>query len=137
MKLSIVTPNKKIVENLSIKEVTVPIYNGELNILSGHVPLVSTLSPGALRYRTDNRPDQEEVVAISWGFLEIFPGGVNILAETAELPAEIDVKRSEKAQKVAIDKLATCALSEEGLDKYSNKLYRSLIRQQVALKVKK
>lgn len=107
--LNIVTPNKKLVDGVEMQEVFVPAHRGELNILPGHAPLVSTLDPGVLQYRLAGE-SQTHAVAISWGYVQVTPGGVNILAETAESKAEIEldmVKKELKDIEKALDEAKT------------------------------
>ena len=96
--VNIVTPSKSIVKDTEAEEVFVPGHRGELNILPGHVPLVTTLTPGVLKYRLKGSSDLKSV-AISWGYCEVTPQGVSILADTAEAKEEIDKARCEKAMK--------------------------------------
>src|SRR4051794_38488327 len=92
--LSIVTPEKKVIENVHVSEVFVPAFRGEINILPGHSPLMTTLSSGVLKYREVGKTELEHV-AISWGYCQVAPFGVQVLAETAEPKAEIDLQSAE------------------------------------------
>jgi F-type H+-transporting ATPase subunit epsilon len=89
-KLNFATPDKKIVADQELDEITLPAFRGELNILPGHSPLVTTLEAGILRYRLKNGETQK--VAIGWGYCQVSPEGVNVLAETAVESDEIDTK---------------------------------------------
>ncbi len=97
MELTLVTPEKTVLDSVAVEEVLVPGTKGEMGILPGHAPLVSTLGRGLLKYRagsptekagspTDRQkttnPFQE--VAVSWGYLEVQPDKVIVLAESAE-----------------------------------------------------
>ncbi len=128
--LNLVTPEKKLVAGQEIDEITVPAYRGELDLLPGHAPLMTTLSTGVLRYRLKGE-SQTYAVAISWGYCQVSPEGVNILAETAERPEEIDLGRAQQAQKTAEQKLASADLSVEDLGKFQNKITRALVREEV------
>ena len=80
MKLSIVTPLGKIFEG-DIKEATFPGMEGEFGVLEGHAPLVTSLQPGVI---TINKPNgKKELVAINWGYVEVTPDHVNVLADGA------------------------------------------------------
>ena len=129
--LNIVTPNKKLVAGAEMDEVFVPAFRGELNILPGHAPLVSTLSEGVLRYRLKDQAT-ETAIAISWGYVEITPSGVNILAETAELKDEIDLSRAEEALKKAESSLTEADVTPEDIEKYHRKRKRAEARISVA-----
>ena len=98
--LSLVTPEKKLVTDLEVDEVIVPGFRGQLDILPGHAPLMTTLSVGILKYRAKGSTKHESVV-VSWGYCEVHPMGVIILAETAESIEEIDKVRAEAALKRA------------------------------------
>lgn len=124
--LTLVTPQKKIVEGASLKEVFVPAFRGELEILPGHAPLITTLSEGVLKYKLEGATELK-AVSISWGYCEVTPEGqVNILAETAEAPEDIDQKRAEDARKEALEKLAT--VNYDDFEKYQRKFLRAEAR---------
>ena len=130
MELTIVTPIKSIVSKQPIEEVLVPAHRGELNILPGHSPLLTTLTEGVLSYKLED--GQKKTVAISWGYCEVTPQGVNILAETAETAEDIDVARAEKALKTAEEKLGSSDVSAEDIQKYRHKLMRAEARLKVS-----
>ncbi|MCM2281154.1 MAG: ATP synthase F1 subunit epsilon [Bdellovibrionaceae bacterium] len=129
--LNLVTPEKKLVAGAEIEEVFVPAFRGELNILPGHAPLMTTLSTGVLRYRFKGETVVHPV-AISWGYCQVSPTGVNILAETAERPEEIDLDRVKIALTKASERLASVDLNEADLAKFQNKVGRAQVRQEVA-----
>ena len=93
-KLEIVTPEKKVVNTMA-EEMQIPGKNGYLGILPGHAPLITELAVGEITYRENST---EQRLAVAWGFAEVLPDKVTILAETAERPQEIDVARAEKAK---------------------------------------
>jgi len=72
--------------------------NGYLGILPGHAPLITELGVGEISYREN---EQSHFLAVAWGFAEVLPDRVTILAETAEHAGEIDVRRAERANKRA------------------------------------
>jgi F-type H+-transporting ATPase subunit epsilon len=95
LKFKIVTPERVLMEK-EIDSVSVPTQNGEITILENHIPLVSNLKPGELRFKDKAG---ESVLAVSGGFVEVRPNNeVVILADTAELASEIDLDRAEKAR---------------------------------------
>src|SRR5687768_14388596 len=98
--LNLVTPEKKLVTDLEIDEVIVPAFRGQLDILPGHAPLMTTLGTGLLKYRAKGATGFESVV-VSWGYCEVHPQGVVVLAEIAESLEEIDRARAEEALKKA------------------------------------
>ena len=101
--LEIVTPEKKVVATAA-EEVQIPGKNGYLGILPGHAPLITELAVGEITYR-ENSAGQR--LAVAWGFAEVLPDKVTILAETAERPSEIDVERARKAKERAEQRLTS------------------------------
>jgi F-type H+-transporting ATPase subunit epsilon len=99
--LEIVTPEKKVVETAA-EELQIPGKDGYLGILPGHAPLITELSVGEIRFREHST---EQLLAVAWGFAEVLPDKVTILAETAERPSEIDVERARKAKQRAEERL--------------------------------
>ena len=85
--LNFVTPEKKIVVGRELEQVWVPGFRGELNILPGHSPLTSTLVPGVLRYKL--KGEDEKQCAISWGYLQVTPHGVSVMAESSLTKDEV------------------------------------------------
>ncbi len=75
-----------------------PAIDGECGVLANHEAMVTALKAGELRFLADG---QWHYAAVSDGFTEITPKAVTILADTVELPEEIDVKRAEAAKKRA------------------------------------
>jgi F-type H+-transporting ATPase subunit epsilon len=100
--LEIVTPEKQVVKDVAAQEAQIPGQNGYLGILPGHAPLITELKAGALTYRAGGAT---HTVCVAWGFAEVLPDKVTILAETAERPQEIDVPRAEKAKARAEERL--------------------------------
>ena len=95
MRLKVVTPVRVVVDT-EADEVTLPAPLGALGVLPGHAPLLASLAIGELSYRTASR---EHFIAVQRGFVEVTADTVTVLADVAELPAEIDVEaaREEKA----------------------------------------
>lgn len=128
--LTLVTPEKRLVAGAEIEEVFVPADRGELNILPGHVPLMTTLTTGILRYRLKGEA-KLNAVAISWGYCQVNPQGVNVLAETAERPEEIDRNRLETALRTAQSRLSSSDLDSDAIIKYQQKLARAEVRKEL------
>jgi F-type H+-transporting ATPase subunit epsilon len=101
--LEIVTPEKKVVDT-EASEAQIPGKNGYLGILPGHAPLITELSVGEVKFHAGG---QEQKLAVAWGFAEVLPDKVTILAETAERPSEIDVERARKAKERAEQRLTS------------------------------
>jgi F-type H+-transporting ATPase subunit epsilon len=110
-KLEIVTPEKKVVDTTA-EEIQIPGKNGYLGVLPGHAPLITELSVGEITFRESSSSSSgsganEQRLAVAWGFAEVLPNKVTILAETAERPSEIDVDRAREAKARAEQLLAS------------------------------
>jgi F-type H+-transporting ATPase subunit epsilon len=82
------------------KFVALPGENGELGILPRHTPLITRIKAGAVRIqRADN--DQEEFVFVAGGILEVQPGTVTVLADTAIRGKDLDEAKAVEAKKQA------------------------------------
>ncbi len=99
--LEIVTPDQQLFRG-EVDEVSIPGIRGELGILPGHAALLSELKVGVIRFR---RGDQQTVLYCDWGFAEVLPNQVSVLAERAETPGEIDVPQAEKDRETALERL--------------------------------
>jgi F-type H+-transporting ATPase subunit epsilon len=130
-KLEIVTPEKKEVDTAA-QEVQIPGKNGYLGVLPGHAPLITELAVGEIIYRDDTG---EQRLAVAWGFAEVLPDKVTILAETAERPAEIDVERARKSKERAEQRL-TSGDTAVDVDRALDALHRAEARIDVASKGK-
>jgi F-type H+-transporting ATPase subunit epsilon len=131
IKLKIVTPERVLLERQA-DSVTVPTQTGQLTILSNHVPLVSSLKPGELKFRLGN---EEEFFAVSGGFLEVRAGNeVVVLADTAEFGHEIDEERAKKAREDAKKLMEQGRLDSTASAEAAALLERNLARLHVARK---
>lgn len=92
--LEIVTPEKQLFSG-PVDEVTVPSTTGYLGILPGHAPLLAELGIGEITYKIG---DQTDFLFCSWGFIEVLPDKVVVLAQNAEKASDIDIKRAEEAK---------------------------------------
>jgi F-type H+-transporting ATPase subunit epsilon len=99
--LEIVTPAKLVVKDAA-EEAQIPGASGYLGILPGHAPLITELGVGAITYQASGTT---HTLAVAWGFAEVLPGKVTILAEAAERPQEIDVERAQKSKDRAEERL--------------------------------
>jgi F-type H+-transporting ATPase subunit epsilon len=126
-KLEIVTPEKRVVDTAA-EEVQIPGKNGYLGVLPGHAPLITELSVGEITYR-ENAAEQK--LAVAWGFAEVLPNKVTILAETAERPSEIDVERARKAKERAEQRL-TSGDPNVNVERALDALHRAEARLDVA-----
>ena len=128
--LSLVTPQKQILDKLPVESVVLPALSGEMGVLAGHIPMVVQLGLGSLRYKTSD--GKEEEFAVMGGFAEIMHEEVQVFAEGADLADEID--EEEEKQKI---KRAKASLSSKDAD-IDFELAELEIKQAIArMKVKK
>jgi F-type H+-transporting ATPase subunit epsilon len=99
--LEIVTPTKLVVKDAA-EEAQIPGLTGYLGILPGHAPLITELGVGVITYKASGAT---HTLSVAWGFAEVLPGKVTILAEAAERPQEIDVERAQKSKDRAEERL--------------------------------
>lgn len=128
-KLEIVTPEKMVVRDVA-EEMQIPGRDGYLGILPGHAPLITELAVGEITYQNSGRTHH---LSVAWGFAEVLPDKVTILAETAERADEIDVARAEKAKQRAQSEIPKSA-TEEDFNRCSADLQRAETRLEVAEK---
>ena len=105
LQLLVVTPERKVVE-ADADEVELPGAEGYLGILPGHTPLITLLKTGVLTYRKAGR---SQAFAVSAGFAEIANDTVNVLADSAEGPGEIDVASAERERSTAEEEMKTAS----------------------------
>jgi F-type H+-transporting ATPase subunit epsilon len=103
--LEIVTPTRLLVKDAA-EEAQIPGATGYLGILPGHAPLITELGVGEITYKASGN---SHTLAVAWGFAEVLPDKVTILAEAAERPQEIDVARAQKAKERAEERLKSNA----------------------------
>jgi F-type H+-transporting ATPase subunit epsilon len=127
--LEIVTPEKKVVDTTAT-EAQIPGKNGYLGVLPGHAPLITELAVGEVTFRSGA---EEQRFAVAWGFAEVLPDKVTILAETAERPSEIDIERARKAKSRAEQRLASGDTSVD-VERSLNALHKAETRLEVAEK---
>jgi F-type H+-transporting ATPase subunit epsilon len=125
--LEIVTPEKMIVRD-EAEEMQIPGKSGYLGILPGHAPLITELSSGELSYRNGGQTHRYAVV---WGFAEVLPDRVTVLAEAAERPEDIDVNRAQSAKQQAEEHLKT-GKSEDDFTRAEEELKAAETRLEVA-----
>lgn len=108
LKLSVVTPERRLLE-AECDEVSLPGALGYLGILPGHAPLLAQLSTGELSYRIGAR---YHWLVVQGGFCEVSDDRVNVLADVAEQPGEIDVEAARRAQSSAEEKMKSASEQE-------------------------
>ena len=122
-KLTLVTPEKKIIMDQEVESVVVPANRGELNILGGHTPLITSLETGIVKWKEKGKETYNHAV-VSWGYCEIFPGGVDILAEIADLPAEVDIEECKRYIVSAEKRLNSEILNDETFESVTREINR-------------
>jgi F-type H+-transporting ATPase subunit epsilon len=128
IQLEIVTP-ERITFSEPVDQVSLPGVEGELGVLPGHMPLVTAIGQGELRYRQGGKLER---LAVSGGFAQIQPDKVVVLAETAEIAAEIDRARAEAAVKEKTDQLKVAKLDADQAARIQASLMKELVRMKVA-----
>lgn len=131
LNLEIVTPDRPLIKE-QVDEVEIPATNGYLGVLPGHTPLLAMLEIGQLWYR---KGQEKFYLSIAFGFVEVLPDRVTILAQIAERPADIDVQRAEAARRRAQERLARPTM-EMDFERARIALMKSLIRLQVATRTR-
>lgn len=91
--LEVVTPEHLLLSR-QVEEVIAPGVEGEFGVLPGHTHFLTILKIGELRYRVG---EQMHYMSVLWGFAEVTPTKVTILAEIAEKAEDIDVHRAQAA----------------------------------------
>ncbi len=127
IQLKIVSADRSLV-NEQVDEVEIPGSDGYFGVLPGHTPLLALLGAGELWYRQGH---EKHYLLIAFGFAEVRPDQVAILAEVAERADEIDVSRAEAARRRAEERLAKPVIDMDA-ERARISLLKSLIRLQVA-----
>jgi F-type H+-transporting ATPase subunit epsilon len=127
--LEIVTPEKMVVRD-SAESIQIPGLNGYLGILPGHAPLITELGAGEITYLTNG---QSHRFAVAWGFAEVLPDRVTVLAETVERAGEIDVARAQRALSSAEESLKSAETADD-FARATSKMRAAQARIEVAQK---
>jgi F-type H+-transporting ATPase subunit epsilon len=127
IQLQIVSADRSLV-NETVDEVEIPGADGYFGVLPGHTPLLAVLGAGELWYR---QGAAMHYLALAFGFAEVQPDRVTILAQIAEKAEEIDLARAEAAKKRAEERLARSTVDMDA-ERARIALLKSLIRLQVA-----
>ena len=130
IQLHIASADRSLV-NETVDELEIPGAEGYFGVQPGHTPLLALLGAGELWYRQGS---EKHYLAIAFGFAEVQPDRVTILAEVAERPSEIDIARAEAAKTRAEERLK---MSDTELDTERARiaLMKALIRIQVAARI--
>ncbi len=130
--LEVVTPEKLLLSQ-QVDEVIAPGSEGEFGVLPGHCHFLSTLRIGELRYRVG---DQVHHMAVLWGYAEVTPSKVTIMAEIAEKAEDIDVERAQANGEEAERRLKQGGLPSE-LREAEISLEKARLRKKIAERARK
>lgn len=128
--LQIVTPDRLIVQE-QVDEVEIPGSEGYFGVLPGHTPLLASLAVGELWYR---KGQEKSYLSLAFGFAEVLPDRVTILARLAERAEDIDVDRADEARRRAEQRLSQSA-SDFDYERARVALTKSLMRLQVSARL--
>lgn len=127
IELQIVTPERLLVKE-QVDEVQIPGTEGYFGVLPGHTPMLASLAVGEMWYR---KGQETTYLSLAYGFCEVLPDRVTILAQLAERAEDIDIARAEEARKRAEQRLAQ-AREDVDYERARTALMKSLARLQVS-----
>jgi F-type H+-transporting ATPase subunit epsilon len=125
--LEIVTPDRAIAHDL-VEEVQIPGADGYFGVLPGHTPLLASLKVGQMWYR---KGGETFYFSVAFGFAEVLPDRVTVLAQIAERAEEIDVSRAEEEKRRAQEQLSQ-RTADIDIEKARISMLKALARLQVA-----
>jgi F-type H+-transporting ATPase subunit epsilon len=131
IQLQIVSADRSLLDE-RVDEVEIPGADGYFGVLPGHTPLLAMLGAGELWYR---KGAEKAYLLIAFGFAEVQPDRVTILAEAAEHAEEIDIARAEAAKRRAEERIVKPTVDFDA-ERARIALMKSLIRLQVATRAK-
>ena len=129
IELQIVTPDKLLVRE-QVDEVEVPGTEGYFGVLPGHTPMLAALAVGEMWYR---KGPEKTYLSLAYGFAEVLPDRVTILAHLVERAEDIDPVRAEEARKRAEARLANAR--DVDYERARSALMKSLARLQVSSRI--
>ena len=131
IQLQIVSADRSLV-NERVDEVEIPGSDGYFGVLPGHTPLLALLGAGELWYR---QGAEKHYLLLAFGFAEVGPDQVTILAQTAEMAEEIDVARAEAAKRRAEERLSR-PTADIDFERARIAMLKSLVRLQVSARAR-
>lgn len=131
IQLQIVSADRSLV-NEQVDEVEIPGADGYFGVLPGHTPLLGLLGTGELWYR---QGAETHYVSLAFGFAEVQPDQVTVLAQIAERADEIDIARAEAAKQRAEERISRPTIDMDA-ERARISLLKSLIRLQVATRAR-
>jgi F-type H+-transporting ATPase subunit epsilon len=130
LELQVVTPERLLLKE-QVDEVEIPGSEGYFGVLPGHTPMLASLMVGEMWYR---KGQEKTYLSIAFGFAEVLPDRVTILAQLAERADEIDTERAEASRKRAEDRLAQQQSSID-YERARTALLKSMTRLQVSARI--
>ncbi len=127
LQLEVVTPEGLLLRE-EVDDVVIPGALGYFGVKPGHTPFLTTLGAGGITY---SRSRTEHHLSCFWGFCEVLPDRVSILAEIGERAEEIDLARAEEAYARAATRLKTIR-DQEGFESAHQDYRRAVTRLAVA-----
>lgn len=125
--LEVVTPDHLLLSK-EVDYVSAPGSEGDFGVLPGHCHFLTTLRIGELQFRVG---EKTEYMSVLWGFVEVTPTKVTVLAEVAEKAEDIDVDRAEAAVRKAEEKLERGGLPSE-VEEARVSLEKARLRKKIA-----
>lgn len=128
--LEVITADKHLLE-IDADWVSIPGTEGELGVLPQHVPIVTTMNSGVLRYSAGG---SESAIAVHYGYAQVESDRVTVLPEMAELASDIDTSRAQKAEQKARDEIQKLQREQSEYNRlliYESKLQRAIVRQSI------
>jgi F-type H+-transporting ATPase subunit epsilon len=130
IELQIVTPDRLLLRE-QVDEIEIPGSEGYFGVLPGHTPLLASLAVGEMWYR---KGQEKTYVSLAFGFAEVLPDRVTILARLAERAEEIDVERAQAALARAEERLAR-QKNDVDYERARMALLKSITRLQVSSRI--
>jgi F-type H+-transporting ATPase subunit epsilon len=127
MQLDVVTPEKAVLSRKAI-EVVAPGSQGEFGVLIGHTPFLTTLKPGQIIVKTE---DRDIYLAVGGGFAEVISNRVIILAETADMAEDIDAGEVKAELEQAQEKMREFGKDDPEYTKWESRMYRAEVKLKV------
>lgn len=129
--LELVTPERAVAHE-TVDEIEIPGVDGYLGVLPGHTPLLVTLQVGELWFR---QGEQKTYLSVAFGFAEVLPDRVRVLAQVAERADEIDMERAEAAANRARERISSQVI-DLSFERAQQALLKSNLRLEVAKKAR-
>lgn len=125
--LEVVTPDHLLLSK-EVDYVSAPGSEGDFGVLPGHCHFLTTLRIGELQFRVG---EKIEYMSVLWGFVEVTPTKVTVLAEVAEKAEDIDVDRAEAAVRKAEEQMERGGLPSE-VEEARVSLEKARLRKKIA-----